>query len=49
MARTSRWRAAALFAALLSISLAASVSWTVESEPMPEPDHAFLQEQRKLL
>ncbi len=30
--------------ALLSIALIASVSWTAESEPMPEPDHAFLQE-----
>ena len=44
MARTSRWRAWTLIAALLSLALTASVSWTVESEPMPESDHAFLQE-----
>ena len=46
MARTSRWRAliAVLLSALLSIVITASVSWTLESGPIPASDHPFLEE-----
>ena len=46
MARTSRWRVliAVVLSALLSIVITASVSWTLESGPIPASDHPFLVE-----